>query len=487
MRLKKNMQLEYNNMEAIQKQLKAQIEDKEIFELARRYAYDYMDNVSERNVYPTEDALQSLSLLRETMPEKPGNPTEILNLLHTVGSPATLTQTGGRYFGFVCGGSIPAALAAKWLNDVWDQNAALYVMSPVVSELESICESWISCLLGLPENTAAGFVSGTSTALLCSLVAARNDLLKRMDWDVSSKGLFGAPEIRVIVSEQAHASVFKALAFVGLGRDRAIIVPADDQGRIIPEKVPKLDNKTLLILQAGNVNSGSFDPFDIICNAAMDTGAWIHVDGAFGLWAAACRSRSQLTKGMEKADSWSVDAHKTLNAPYDCGIVLCRHREALASAMQATGSYITYSEHRDGMLYTPEMSRRARAVELWATLKALGREGIDLLVEGLCQRAEQFAKGLRAQGFRILNDVVFNQILVACETPDLTRLTLEAVQSSGECWCGGSTWNREPVIRISVCSWATTAADVECSIEAFVEARTVASGKKHDLEMKGNE
>ncbi|PKN19639.1 MAG: aspartate aminotransferase family protein [Deltaproteobacteria bacterium HGW-Deltaproteobacteria-6] len=464
-------------METLQEQLKTQMEDKTLFEQARRYACDYMDKVPGRNVFPTRQALQSLNLFKEPMPAKPAPPADILNMLHTTGSPATVAQTGGRYFGFVCGGAIPAALASKWLSDVWDQNAGLYIMSPVASELESLCEIWISDLLGLPQNTAAGLVSGTSTALLCALVAARNDLLTRMGWDVAGKGLFGAPEIRVIAGEQAHASVFKALSFIGLGRDRVILVPADGQGRMIPEKVPALDQNTLLILQAGNVNSGAFDPFEPLCSAAEQARAWVHVDGAFGLWAAACQTRAHLTAGMEKADSWSVDAHKTLNAPYDCGIVLCRSREALAQAMQATGSYITYSAHRDGMLYTPEMSRRARAVDLWATLKALGREGIDALVEGLCQRAQQFAEGLRAEGFRILNDVVFNQVLVACATPELTRLTLEAIQSSGTCWCGGSTWKGEPVIRISVCSWATTASDVECSIAAFIEARSVASGK----------
>lgn len=462
-------------MKTLQQQWKIQMEDKTLFEQARCYAYDYMDKVSERNVFPTRQALQSLSLLRERMPERPGDPAEILNLLHTVGSPATVTQTGGRYFGFVCGGAIPMALAAKWLSDVWDQNAALYVMSPVTSELESLCESWIVSLLGLPEDTAAGLVSGTSTALLCALLAARNELLKRTGWDVNSKGLFGAPEFRVIVGEQAHASVFKALSFIGLGRDRITLVPADDQGHMIAEKVPRLDENTLLILQAGNVYSGVFDPFDILCSQAAQARAWVHVDGAFGLWAAACRSTAHLTCGMEKADSWSVDAHKTLNVPYDCGIVLCRNRQHLASAMQATGSYIAYSEERDGMRYTPEMSRRARAVELWATLKVLGHEGVDALVEGLYARARQFADELHSQGFRILNDVVFNQVLVACETPEMTEKTLKAVQASGTCWCGGSVWKGEPVIRISVCSWATTALDVERSVETFKKARNVVS------------
>ncbi|MFZ1982771.1 MAG: pyridoxal-dependent decarboxylase, partial [Desulfatitalea sp.] len=255
-------------MEQLRKQFRSQIEDKTPFELARRYAYEYMDKIGDRHVYPTPEALRRLDVFQEPLPQKPGDPLEILHLLHAVGSPATVAQTGGRYFGFVNGNAIPAALAAKWLADVWDQNAAAYVTSPVVSELESVCECWLSSLLGLPEDTAAGFVSGTSTATLCGLVAARNYLLQRMGWDVGGKGLLGAPEIRVIVGEQAHATVFKALALIGLGRARVTVVPADDQGRMMPERLPRLDERTLLVLQAGEVNTGAFDPLDPLCGAA---------------------------------------------------------------------------------------------------------------------------------------------------------------------------------------------------------------------------
>jgi glutamate/tyrosine decarboxylase-like PLP-dependent enzyme len=460
-------------MEELRKQFRSQIEDKAPFELARRHAYDYMEKIAERNVYPTPEALRRLAVFREALPESPGDPIEILDRLHAVGSPATVAQTGGRYFGFVNGNAIPAVLAAKWLADVWDQNAAAYVTSPVISQLESVCESWLTRLLGLPEGSAAGLVSGTAAATLCGLVAGRNHLLHQMGWDVHSKGLFNAPEIRVMVGAHAHATVFKALALIGLGRERVCTLPADSQGRIIPEQVPPLDRRTLLILQAGEVNTGAFDPLDRLCGAANDAGTWVHVDGAFGLWAAACRTRAHLTKGVEKADSWSLDAHKTLNAPYDCGIVLCKDRKALAAALHASGAYIPPSAHRDNMHYTPDMSRRARAVELWATLKALGRQGVERLVEELCQRAEQFSRELRKRGFRILNDVVFNQVLVACETPERTQTTLNALQAGGTCWCGGSMWQGEPVIRINVCSWATTAADVDRCVDAFVAARSI--------------
>jgi glutamate/tyrosine decarboxylase-like PLP-dependent enzyme len=455
----------------LQEEMYSQIQDRELFEQAKSYAYAYMDGVYDRNVFPTDEAIKALSVFDEALPTAPGNPGEILRLLHEHGSPATVAQTGGRYFGFVNGSSVPAALAAKWLSDVWDQNAALYVISPVISQLEAVCEKWLVELLDLPTGTAVGFVSGTSTASLCGLAAGRNELLKRLDWDVNSDGLFGAPNLRVVLGAQAHATVFKALALLGLGRARVEIVPTDNQGRMITDQMPQLDSHCLVIAQAGNVNSGAFDPIGEICDHARRVDAWVHVDGAFGLWAAGSRTKKSLTHGIEKADSWSVDAHKTLNAPYDCGIILCKHREALVAAMQATASYILYSDKRDGMHYTPEMSRRARVVELWATLKSLGKDGVEELVDRLCAHAERFAGHLQTKGFRILNDVVFNQVLVACDTPELTTATLENIQKSGECWCGGAVWNGEPVIRISVCSWATTVADVERSVSAFVNAR----------------
>lgn len=443
-----------------------------LFEQARGYAYAYMDAIDERRVFPAPAALAALDAFDEPLPAGPGAPEEILRLLHEHGSPATVATTGGRYFGFVTGGALPVALAARWLADVWDQVPALHLLSPAVARLEAVCERWIVELLGLPEGTVAGFVSGTSAATMCGLAAGRNELLRRVGWDAGERGLFGAPELRVVVTEQAHATAPKALALLGLGRTRLEAVPADAQGRMIPARMPELDERCLVIAQAGNVNSGSFDPLDEIGERVRRAGAWFHVDGAFGLWAAASSKRSALTRGLEHADSWSVDGHKTLNTPYDCGIVLCRDRDALVSALQAADAYILYGPHRDGMLFTPDMSRRARAVELWATLKALGRSGVGELVDQLCDRATRFAGALRARGFRVLNDVVFNQVLVACEHPELTRATLRRVQESGECWCGGSSWAGEPVIRISVCSWATTPADVDRSVEAFVAARS---------------
>ena len=459
----------------LQQKMAPLMKQQDLFEQAKDYAYEYLDGIFDRNVYPTAEALAALNHFDEALPGAPGDPAEMLRMLHQFGSPATVASTGGRYFGLVVGSVFPPVMAAKWLSDVWDQLSALYVTSPIISKLEAVSEKWVVELLGLPEGCAAGFVSGSSMAILCGLAAARHELLQRAGWDVNAQGLFGAPPMRVVVGAEAHSTVFKSLALLGLGKDRIERVPVDDQGRMLASQVPALDSKTLLILQAGNVNSGSFDPLDELCALGNAAHAWVHMDGAFGLWAAASKNQQHLTKGMEKADSWSVDGHKTLNTPYDSGIVLCKHREALVSALQATGSYILYGENRDGMLYTPEMSRRGRALELWATLKILGKSGVEELVDTLCARTQQFARLMQKEGFTILNDVVFNQALVACSSPEETAAVLKNLQQSGECWCGGARWRDTPVIRVSVCSWATTEEDIERSVAAFVQARKATS------------
>jgi glutamate/tyrosine decarboxylase-like PLP-dependent enzyme len=454
-----------------QERMHALVSEPSLFEQVKAHACAYMDGAREQPVFPGEAALAGLAGFDGPLPDEPGDPAAMLRQLHELGSPATTVTTGGRYFGFVNGSVFPPVVAARWLADAWDQNAALYVMSPVTSKLEAVAEQWLLDLLGMPAGCVAGYVSGTSTATAVGLAAARHELLRRQGWDVNAKGLFGAPPIRVVVGAEAHSTAFKALSLLGLGRERVERVPVDGQGRMRPEALPTLDKHTLVFAQAGNVNTGSFDPLDAICDRAQAAGAWVHVDGAFGLWAAVSPRLRHLVKGLEGADSWSVDAHKTLNAPYDCGIVLCRHPEATVAAMQNTGAYIVYSEKRDGMLYTPEMSRRSRGIELWATLRTLGRSGAAELVEGLCDRAAQAAAQLKAAGFRILNDVVFNQVLVACANQEATLVTLRNLQASGDCWCGGSTWQGETVIRLSVCSWATTAQDIDRTVAAFVKAR----------------
>ena len=457
--------------EKFYEEMKEGCKSRELFEEAKEYAYDYLDNLDDMDVFPSAESLAMLDKLTEPMPDGPCSPSKILRQLHEIGSRNTTAETGGRYFGFVIGSVTPVAVAAKWLSDVWDQNTALNVMSPISSKLEDLCEKWLTELFGLPDDTAAGLVVGSSMAIICGLAAARNDILSKQGWNVAEKGLFGAPTVRVVLGSQAHSSVHKALALLGFGKENLETVSSDGQGRMIAGEVPPLDSNTILILQAGNVNGGAFDPIDEICDAANNTGAWIHVDGAFGLWAAACENTRHLTKGIEKARSWSADAHKTLNVPYDCGIVLCRDRQALVNTMQASGSYIQFSDNRDGMLYTLDMSRRARSIELWATLKYFGKSGIDELINRLCEMAKYFAEELKKNGFIVENDIVFNQIIVRCDKPGDTTGLLKDIQSSGKCWCGGAVWNDRPVIRISVCSWRTTRQDVDECVKLFVEKR----------------
>ncbi len=446
-----------------------------IFEKAEAYGLTYLAEAFDRHVAPTPEALAALSRFDESMPTKPGEADKIIEMLHQFGSPATVATIGGRYFGFVTGSAIPASLAAKNLSIFWDQVTAMQVMSPVTSKLETIVEKWLVELLGLPPHTVAGFVSGSSMANFCGLAAARYRILKNQGWDITEQGLFDAPKIRVVTGRHAHSTVLKAISLVGLGKSNIEWVDVDDQGRIIPELIPELDSRTLLILQAGNVNSGSFDDFKVICQKAKSQGAWIHIDGAFGLWAQATKKLKHLTEGFEFADSWAADGHKTINTPYDSGLILCADKEALVSSLHMSGGYIVKGEGRDGMYYTPEMSRRARVIELWAALKYLGKEGIDQMIQGFHDRAVQFSEGLKKiKGFHVINDVVFNQVLVRCESDELTDQTIAKIQEQRECWVGGSTWQGKKVIRISVCSWATTKTDIERSIKSFENALAMA-------------
>lgn len=456
---------------SFQQNMFQEMKHKEIFNQAQRYAFDYADSTLERPVFPTDEAIENLSVFVEDLPDEIGEAGAIIEKLHQYGSPATTAATGGRYFGFVTGGAVPAALAVRWLTDFWDQNSALYAMSPISSTLEAVVETWLIDLLGLPAQTVAGFVSGSSLAIFCSLAAARYRILQNNGWDINQQGLNGAPKIRVVTGHQTHGTVVKAIALLGLGTDSIEWTATDSQGRIIPDRLPQLDANTILVLQAGQVSTGAFDPFNEICQLASKASAWVHVDGAFGLWAAGTQKLRHLTQGIEKAHSWSGDGHKTLNTPYDSGIVLCRDKAALSHALHTSGPYMTYSEHREGMLYTPEMSRRSRAIELWATLKYLGKTGVDELVYGLHQKAVQISKALSNKGFHVLNDVVFNQVLVTCDSDKATLATMNSIQKSGECWVGGTTWEGKAAIRISICSWATTEADIERSVRAFVTAR----------------
>jgi len=441
---------------------------KELLEETAVRASRYLAGINRRRVAPAPESVAGLESLGGVLPEHSSDPAKVLALLDDAGSPATVATTGPRYFGFVIGGTVPAALAANWLGGAWDQNAALYVMSPVAAKMEEIVLQWLVDLFGLPAPCGAGFVTGTTMANFTALAAARSALLKRAGWDVEEDGLFGAPVLRVIVGAEVHVSLRKALSLLGLGRSRVTTVPADDQGRMRSEALPPLDDRTIICIQSGNVNTGAFDPAEQICSRARQAGAWVHVDGAFGLWAAASPLYAKLLAGASDADSWAIDCHKWLNVPYDSGIAVVRNPEHLCDAMAISAAYLEPSALREPCFYTPEASRRARGIELWAALRSLGRSGLRELIERNCRLAKRFSEGLRQAGFQVLNEVVLNQVLVSFGDADETRRVIAAVQSDGTCWCGGTEWHGHTAMRISVSSWATTEEDVERSLAAII-------------------
>jgi glutamate/tyrosine decarboxylase-like PLP-dependent enzyme len=442
-------------------------------EMATRYA----STAPERRVSPSEPALAGLQRFHEPFPEASCDPQQVLEMLDEIGSPATVTTTGGRYFGFVIGGTLPAAMATNLLTAVWGQNCALRVMSPVAAELEEIVIRWTCEALGLPADCAGGLVTGATMANFTALAAARYALLAREGWNVVEDGLFGAPPIEVVAGGEIHASALKALNLLGLGRSRVRSVEVDGQGRMRADKLPKLSRNTIVCIQAGNVNTRAFDPAAPICEAAREQGAWVHVDGAFGLWAAASPKYRHLMNGYEHADSWATDAHKWPNTSYDCGLAIVRNGEALRASMGlSSAAYLAPGPKREPMHHAPEASRRARGVELWAALKSLGRSGLADLIERTCAHARQFAEGLRDAGFEVLNDVVINQVLVTFGDAHKTQEVIRRIQDEGTCWCSGTVWQGKAAMRISVSSWATTSEDVDRSLAAIIRvARATAA------------
>src|SRR5579859_4144090 len=429
--------------------------------LAAERAIRYREGVGELRVAPLPGDVERLAGLGGPLPDGPTDDETVLRLLDEMGSPATVAMAGGRYFGFVNGSSLPATLAVNWLAGAWDQNAAFVVMSPVAAALEEISLGWLQELLGLPAECGGAFVTGATMANFTALAAARHALLERAGWDVEAQGLFGAPPITVVVGQEAHASLLKALGLLGLGRQRVVTVPVDGQGRMRADAFPVLSGPSIVCIQAGNVNTGAFDPAREICAWAHETGAWVHVDGAFGLWAAAAPEQAHLMDGFADADSWATDAHKWLNVPYDSGLAFVRDSAALRGAMSLSAAYLLQGDEREPAQYTPEASRRARGVEVWAALRTLGRAGVADLVERCCRHAARFAEGLSAAGYRVLNEVVINQALVSFGDDDVTRRVIAQLQADGTCWCGGTVWQGEAAMRISVSSWATTDEDVE--------------------------
>jgi glutamate/tyrosine decarboxylase-like PLP-dependent enzyme len=435
----------------------------------------YLESLEERAVAPGREALLRLEELNQPLQDDPQSPAAVLEMLDRIGSPATVGMAGPRYFGFVIGGSLPAALAANWLAGAWDQNPGLFVASPIGTVLEEVSLGWLLDILKLPGGSGGAFVTGATMANFTALAAARHALLEQAGWDVESDGLFGAPPVTVVVGDEAHPSLIKALGMLGFGRSRVVRVPVDNQGRMLAAEMPPLVGPAIVCIQAGNVNTGAFDPAAEICARARASGAWVHVDGAFGLWAAASPQYAHLVEGVENADSWATDAHKWLNVPYDSGLAFVRDEAALKSAMSLTAAYLPQGEHREPSQYTPELSRRARGVEIWAALRSLGRTGLSELIERTCRLARRFAAELpqavgETPGIEILNDVVLNQVLVAFGDAARTLQVIDRVQQDGTCWCGPTVWQGRTAMRISVSSWATRAEDVDRSVAAILRA-----------------
>ena len=451
-----------------------------LLERAVQHTRSWINSLGKRPVGPTASLESLKQAFGGDLPEQGQDPVEVIDLLAHAGEPGLMATAGPRFFGFVIGGSQPVALAADWLTSAWDQNVGLYIASPTVAVLEETAGRWLNGLLGLPADSAVGFVTGGQMANFTGLAAGRHALLAKAGWDVSDQGLFGAPEIHVVVGEEVHVTILRALRFLGLGQARVKRVRADAQGRMDPDALPAVlagcKGPTLVCVQAGNVNTGAVDPMEPLISAAHAHGAWVHVDGAFGLWgAASSRTRGHL-RGVEAADSWAVDAHKWLNVPYDSGVAIVRDPVVLARAVGTSASYLVRSTGlRDGVDFVPEFSRRGRGTPVYAALRALGRRGVETLVDRCCARAQRFAEQLgRVPGVKVLNDVVLNQVLVRFEPPGggdanaFTREVITRVQADGTCWLGGSRWKDQDVMRISVSGWNTSEEDVDRTVYAIL-------------------
>lgn len=440
---------------------------------AAHRAATYLESLHTRPVRPDAAAVAGLSAWDSALPERSTSAESTLQALDDVGSPATMAMAGPRFFGFVIGGALPVTVAAQWLATAWDQNTGLYRVTPATVELERIALRWLLDVLHLPPTCGGAFVTGATMANFTALAAARHSVLLKLGWDVERDGLFGAPPITVVVSEEAHPTVTKALGLLGLGRERVLRVPVDGQGRMRADSLPQLSGPAIVCAQAGNVNTGAFDPLPQLTAYSKTHDAWLHIDGAFGLWAAAAPDLRSHVAGIENADSWATDAHKWLNVPYDSGLAFVRDAKALQDTMSIHAAYLPGSPTRDSANFTPELSRRARGVEIWAALRTLGRSGVAEMISRSCRHARRFADRLRSAGYEILNDVVLNQVLVSFGSKEQTERVIAAIQEDGTCWCGGTVWQGKTAMRISLCCWATTDDDVERSLDAILRlART---------------
>jgi len=452
------------------------VDARDLLSRTAAHAADFLESLDERAIEPGAPVDELRAALGGPLPEGATDPTQVIEELVAAADPGVVGIPSGRYFGFVIGGALPAALAADWLTSTWDQNAGLYVGGPSASVVEEVATAWLAELLGLPSGVSSAFVTGTQMAHVTALAAARFEVLRRAGWDVNERGLAGSPPIRVVVGAERHVTVDRALRLLGIGGAQLVVVPADGQGRIRADGLPELGGApTIVCAQAGNVNTGAFDPLPQLADAAAGAGAWLHVDGAFGLWAAVSPTLRHLVAGVDRADSWTTDAHKWLNVPYDSGLAFCAHPEAHRAAMTITASYLIQGEPdgpRDQVDWTPEFSRRARGFPVYAGLRSLGRSGVVELVERCCRHARTFAERLTAEPeVQVLNEVVLNQVLVRFgDSDERTQEVGRRVRESGEAWMSGTRWHELDALRISVSNWQTTEADVERAVQAILQA-----------------
>lgn len=433
-------------------------------------ALEYIEGIENRRVFPSRTAIDGLSAFDEQLPEAGYPAAETLAMLDQVGSPATVATNGPRYFGFVVGAALPVAAAAERLMLAWDNGAALYVTSPACSTVEDVAAEWMLDILDLPRESAVGFGTSATACSLTCLTAARRALLLRTGWNPDEDGLFGAPEIRVVVSEKTHITILKALRVLGFGTSRLLVAPVDAEGRIDSNRMPELDDRTIVCLQAGEVNTGEFDPFSEIIPKARAAGAWVHIDGAFGLWARASERTRHYTAGVDAADSWTVDGHKWLNTPYDCAMAICKDPAMLAGAMNSDAVYAAGTVKAQKNL-TLEFSRRARGVPVWAALRTLGRRGVADMVERHCLQATRLADRLKEEGFDVVNRVVLNQVMVRGTSEAETQAIQAWAHESGEVWFGMSSWGGKAVFRLSISSWRTTDDDIARLVNVLITAR----------------
>jgi glutamate/tyrosine decarboxylase-like PLP-dependent enzyme len=456
--------------------MKYEILDEVLLNRAHKHAADFLRGLPERHVGARASREELLRLLDAPLSERGEDPGRVLDVLAAAADRGAIGSAGPRYFGFVIGGSLPVALAADWMTSAWDQNTGIYAVSPFASVVEEVARPWLLDLFGLPPESGLGFVTGCQMANFTCLAAARHGVLRKAGWEVEENGLYGAPRVNIVIGAEAHVTIHVALRMLGFGTRGVHLVSTDGQGRMRADDLRRVlstvEGPTVVCAQAGNVNTGSFDPLREIAGLTRERGAWLHVDSAFGLWAAVSREKRALLDGAELADSWATDGHKWLNVPYDCGIAIVRDAAAQRASMTASAAYLqqTQGAERDNFDWAPEFSRRARGVTVYAALRALGRKGIADIIDRSCARARQMADLLRRDSrVRILTDVVLNQVLLRFGNSDeLTRRTIANVQAEGTCWLGGTTWHGLAAMRISFSSWATGEEDVERSAAAIL-------------------